>query len=260
MTRLSTGALDEAVTAGDQLRADIDYDRPPGGGDAIFDMVDVRDKRVLDYGCGLGSYRRRLERRGAEWVGLELTGPAASVIGDGNALPFTDGVFDAVLCAAVLEHMPEPDQTMREIRRVLADGGIVFGYVAFLEPFHGMSYYHMSHMGLEYLLFKHGFRPLRIFSPHNGPAYQIECMLFPRHIPILRPLVRHTLQGIFAAAIAANRLARWAIRRATGRPATDSLRYRRLMDLRFGIGFNFIAEKMDVPERIPGGYAAFVKD
>jgi hypothetical protein len=123
-----------------------------------------------------------------------------------------------------------------------------------------MSYYHMSHMGLEYLLLKHGFRPLRIFTPHNGTAYQIESMLFPRHVPVLQPFVRHILQGVFASALAANRMARWLIRRVAGRPLDDGVRYRRLLDLRFGIGFNFVAEKTALPAQVPAGYSALVKE
>ncbi|MEE9271551.1 MAG: class I SAM-dependent methyltransferase [Candidatus Krumholzibacteria bacterium] len=261
----STGALDGKVRLDDQLRPDIDYDRPRGGGDALFDLVgDLAGARILDLGCGLAPFRSRLEDKGARWVGLELDGPACSVIGDGDRLPFSDDAFDGVLCSAVLEHLPEPDRTMAEIRRVLRHGGKLFGYSSFLEPFHGMSYYHMSHMGLEYLLMKHGFRPTHIFPSHNGTAYQLECMLFPKHVPVMQPLFRKLAQWSFANVLAANRLARriahGVLGKAGSRDPENHRQYGRLLSLRFAVGFNFIAERGTLPDNLPSGYSALIKE
>lgn len=36
---------------------------------------------------------------------------------------FADGSFDVVLCLSVLEHLDQPQETLRELRRVLAPGG-----------------------------------------------------------------------------------------------------------------------------------------
>src|SRR5688500_3347762 len=42
---------------------------------------------------------------------------------DGMALPFVDGAFDLVLSHAVIEHVPDAEQYLRECRRVLSSGG-----------------------------------------------------------------------------------------------------------------------------------------
>lgn len=43
---------------------------------------------------------------------------------DAGQLPFPDDVFDAVTCLEALEFMPDPDQVLREMVRVLRPGGI----------------------------------------------------------------------------------------------------------------------------------------
>ena len=261
---MGVGALDHDVRIKHLLRADVDYARPPRGGEGIFDLAgDLSGKLVLDYGCGLGPYRDRIERRGGRWVGVDLAGPNCSVVCDGLQLPFRDASFGGVLCAAVLEHMPEPDRTMEEVRRVLVPGGKLFGYVAFLEPLHGMSYFHMSHLGLEYLLLKHGFRPEHIFAPHIGPAYLLECVLFPKRVPGLQPVVRRVSQWSCAGLLWMNRILREIMLHVQRRPEAgdpgERKRYRELLALRFAVGLNFVAVREDLPSEVVTGYGALIQ-
>jgi SAM-dependent methyltransferase len=43
----------------------------------------------------------------------------------GEAMPFRDGLFDVVICANVLDHVDQPEPTLREIRRVLKPDGVL---------------------------------------------------------------------------------------------------------------------------------------
>ncbi|HQE92346.1 MAG TPA: class I SAM-dependent methyltransferase [Anaerolineae bacterium] len=43
---------------------------------------------------------------------------------DAGQLPFPDETFDAVVCLEALEFMPDPDQVLREMVRVLCPGGV----------------------------------------------------------------------------------------------------------------------------------------
>jgi 2-polyprenyl-3-methyl-5-hydroxy-6-metoxy-1,4-benzoquinol methylase len=101
--------------------------------------------RILDIGCGtgrhaceafsfekvfvVGSDRSFPDIREArnrlifhERVGAHGNGSWATPVADIARLPFRDEVFDLVICSEVLEHVSEPDQTARELVRVLKPG------------------------------------------------------------------------------------------------------------------------------------------
>jgi SAM-dependent methyltransferase len=96
---------------------------------------------ILDAGCGTGMIVRRYYRPGLRLVCLDLSGDslrhlraslaqgaACYVRGDLRALPVADGVFDRVLCANALQHVPDPAgrrAAFAELRRVVRPGGRV---------------------------------------------------------------------------------------------------------------------------------------
>jgi SAM-dependent methyltransferase len=53
-----------------------------------------------------------------------------------KGLPFRSETIDLCVCTAVLEHVPEPDFVVAEMRRVLKPGGRVHAAIPFLQPFH----------------------------------------------------------------------------------------------------------------------------
>jgi ubiquinone/menaquinone biosynthesis C-methylase UbiE len=92
---------------------------------------------MLDAGCGTGL---NLASMPPGSVGLDLNPrnvalvrqrlPAHAVVeGDIEAMPFSDGSFETVLCTEVLEHVPYPETALAEIRRVLRPGGLLIGSV-----------------------------------------------------------------------------------------------------------------------------------
>ncbi len=97
---------------------------------------------VLEVGCGAGQGAVALARRGHRVEAID-TVPAmveatrARVMhagladrvhvdrGDVHALPFADGTFDLVVALGVLPWLPAMGEPLREMRRVLRDGGYV---------------------------------------------------------------------------------------------------------------------------------------
>jgi SAM-dependent methyltransferase len=122
--------------------------------------IDLRDKRLLDVGCGTGGMTAVWAAGGARTVGLDIDAPrlagleGAFVAGDVTQAPFRDGSFDLVFAHDCLEHVRALDAALSEIARVLAPGGTAF--VTF-PPFFSAYGGHQqgSRLWLKFLPFGH---------------------------------------------------------------------------------------------------------
>ncbi|MFI5491876.1 class I SAM-dependent methyltransferase [Actinoplanes sp. NPDC051859] len=99
--------------------------------------------RLLDVGCGPGTLTADLATHvtPGRVTALEHTGPALDLarceiarrglttidfaVGDVHALAFADATFDVVHAHQVLQHVGDPVQALREMRRVARPGGVV---------------------------------------------------------------------------------------------------------------------------------------
>lgn len=88
-------------------------------------------ERTLVVGCGAGD---ELHLVSNSLVGLDISGAAIReakrrfpeailIVSDAQAIPFSDNVFDCVICSEVLEHLPAPESCVAEMARVLVPGG-----------------------------------------------------------------------------------------------------------------------------------------
>lgn len=83
----------------------------------------VRPQRVLHF-APEPSFRGRLSRADNLWyVTTDLSETDVALNTDITALPFPAGTFDVILCNHVLEHVPDDGAALRELFRVLRDGG-----------------------------------------------------------------------------------------------------------------------------------------
>jgi GT2 family glycosyltransferase/SAM-dependent methyltransferase len=96
----------------------------------------ARGLRVLDFACGEGYGTDLLAQTAREVVGIDPDEvsiaqarnayPAANLrfeAGSDGELPLPDGSIDLVVSFETLEHLPDQDRFLAEIRRVLAPGG-----------------------------------------------------------------------------------------------------------------------------------------
>jgi SAM-dependent methyltransferase len=119
---------------------------------------------VLDLGCGDGGSVELFRARdpGVDWIGLDIPGSREAgarrrtdtrfATFDGVSIPFADGSFDLVYCKQVLEHVRHPAPLLHNVHRVLAPGGYFAGSTSQLEPFHSLSLWNYTPVGLAQLL------------------------------------------------------------------------------------------------------------
>lgn len=140
---------------------------------------DGRPYRVLDVGCGVKPYYPFFQPYAGEYVGIDPQYPDADLQGTVEDMPVPDESFDVVICTQVLEHCPDPDRAVSELRRVTAPGGRV------LASTHGVMVYHpnpddlwrWTHTGLQRLFERNGSWERITITPNAGTASCVATIL-----------------------------------------------------------------------------------
>jgi SAM-dependent methyltransferase len=151
------------------------YERPA----TLSLLPDVKDKKVLDAGCGPGVYSEWLVKHGAEVMGVDASpkmvelarqrlGPTIEVRQADLSQPLTfldSSSFDLVLSPLTMEYIEDWHATFAEFYRVLRPGGYfilsathpLFDYLYFKSN----NYFETELVGSEW----RGFESVRVYMP-----------------------------------------------------------------------------------------------
>ncbi len=99
-------------------------------------LEDVKNKKILDLGCGPGIHAKKLFQKGAQIKGIDISKEFITMarvdapkiefkVGDvEKRLPYKNGEFDIVFASLVMGHLDNWDKALNEIKRVLKSRGI----------------------------------------------------------------------------------------------------------------------------------------
>ena len=157
----------------------------------VREYVDLEGARVLDIGCGIGTYVRRFRQYSDEVYGVEVEAERVAEaslelpniqLAYGEALPFEDDFFDMVFSNEVIEHVDDDRQTIAEAVRVTKPGGSIVTFAPNrLYPFET----HGAYIGRRY---------------HFGNIPLINWLPDPlrdRFVPHVRAYTSHGIRSLF---------------------------------------------------------------
>jgi len=132
--------------------------------DYIDGVASLKDKRVLDVGCGGGILSESMAVRGANVTGIDLAEKPLKVaelhlIDSGVRVEYLHisaedlardrtGAYDVVTCMEMLEHVPDPATTVAACAALVKPGGHVFFSTINRNP----KSYLFAVIGAEYIL------------------------------------------------------------------------------------------------------------
>jgi len=132
--------------------------------DWIDRIASLACKRALDVGCGGGILAEAMAQRGAQVRGIDLAERSLQVaelhaIESGAAVEYEriaaeelaarePGAWDVVTCMEMLEHVPDPESTVRACATLARPGGWVFFSTINRNP----KAFMLAIVGAEYLL------------------------------------------------------------------------------------------------------------
>ncbi len=188
--------------------------------------VELEGRRILDVGCGIGTYVEKFSQFGDQVFGIDIEEDRVRqgverglrlAVSVAERLPFGDGAFDVVLLNEVIEHVADDRQTASEALRVLRPGGALVIYAPNrLYPFetHGAYFGRRFVFGLIPLVNYLPDRLRNLFCPQVRAYYrsdirrlfeglpagiQIHSYVYPGfdNIHYQRPLLAKVLRTVF---------------------------------------------------------------
>lgn len=130
---------------------------------SLFEELEKEEEgKLLDVGCGTGNVLCKLVNGKRELFGIDLSEnmveesrkrmdrDADIKVADSEHIPYKDNTFDMLVCNASFHHYPHPEEVLREMKRVLKNGGkLLIGEGYAIQPFRTLLNFsfHFSYSG-----------------------------------------------------------------------------------------------------------------
>lgn len=163
----------------------------------LIERYDIRNKTVLDIGCGKGDFLRLMVKRGDNrGIGFDASyeadtsegGERITIIRDFYSTAHTHPPVDLYTCRHVLEHLPNPSHLLRDVHISMQSTPGAILYVEVPNALWTLErggiwdviYEHCSYFtdtSLQQLLKQCGFAVLRMDESFGGQYIAAECAL-----------------------------------------------------------------------------------
>ncbi len=169
-----------------------------------FDLEQMKDKLVLDVGCGVGRFMDVALQQDAQVIGIDLSFSidvarenfkdckrAHFIQADIFNLPFKEGIFDFIYSIGVLHHTPDPKKAFSLLPRLLKKGGVISIWVYSNDGLYLKLYNFFSD---AYRIFTKRMRPRRLYalSKIAVPFYYVKKIpFFGKMFQIIFPTSLH---------------------------------------------------------------------
>lgn len=129
---------------------------------------------ILDAGAGESVYKRLFSHCTYKAIDLAVGESRwnysnLDYIGPLHEMPIDNNIFDAILCTQVLEHLEWPRESVKEMHRVLKNGGKLYMTVPMAQNEHQTPYdfFRYTSYGIKSICHHAGFKDVKI-TPFGG--------------------------------------------------------------------------------------------
>tara|TARA_Y100001958_G_C21181803_1_gene511523 strand:- start:624 stop:1301 length:678 start_codon:yes stop_codon:yes gene_type:complete len=151
----------------------------------IIDDIKINDD-ILDIGKGMRDKFDKIKTKNVLTVDVNDFGDYPDIVYDICSEPDETLIkkFDKIICIAVLEHVYDPFQAVKNIKMMLKDNGVLYGYVPYLFYYHAptdlkfQDYFRFSKDALSYLF--RDFKNLEIFPIRGRISTPLNILFQPR--------------------------------------------------------------------------------
>ncbi len=160
--------------------------------------------KILDIGCGNGRYLTTMKKQGWQTYGIEINPKASKYareelhldVNTGDLLncKYQDKFFDVITMRHSLEHLYEPILTLKEVKRILKDDGLLVIAVPNIDSFAAKVFKEYWHQ-LEVPIHLIAFTPDSITKMLGSAEFKTKKIIYDRHHSPLRRSLQNLNEG-----------------------------------------------------------------